>query len=156
MMVNGVRLREDEMIYINRYNFLRCLDHQVAEEVENASVDAITNTIIDPTSPSCLRLNGVEGEGYISFVVVDEFRHNMAESELFYEAQSLPFPVEVEMKVQIESKSKTKMDVNLKKQQLKEAANEQARTGDEVDSSVSASAYLVRHLQDEIKKMMCQ
>lgn len=152
MMVNGIRLREDEMIYINRYNFLRSLDHQVAEEVENASVDAITNTIIDPTSPSCLKLNGVEGEGYISFVVVDEFRHNMAESELFYEAQSLPFPVEVEMKVQVESKSKTKMDVNLKKQQLKEAANEQARTGDEVDSSVSASAYLVRHLQDEIKK----
>lgn len=152
MMVNGVRLREDEMIYINRYNFLRSLDHQVAEEVENASVDAITNTIIDPTSPSCLRLNGVEDEGYISFVVVDEFRHNMAESELFYEAQSLPFAVEVEMKVQVESKSKTKMDVNLKKQQLKEAANEQARTGDEVDSSVSASAYLVRHLQDEIKK----
>ncbi len=151
-MVNGIRLTEDELIYVNRYNFLRGLDHQVGEEIENASVDAITNTLIDPTSSGVLKLTSDESEGYMSFVVIDEFRHNMAESELFYEAQTLPFPVEIEMKVQVESKSKTKMDLNLKKQQLKESTLEQNRVGDQEDSSVSASAYLVRHLQNEIKK----
>ncbi|MFS0784938.1 ATP-binding protein [Shouchella sp. 1P09AA] len=151
-MVNGIRLREDELIYVNRYNFLRGLDHQVGEEIENASVDAITNTLIDPTSSGVLKLTSDESEGYMSFVVIDEFRHNMAESELFYEAQTLPFPVEIEMKVQVESKSKTKMDLNLKKQQLKESTLEQNRVGDQEDSSVSASAYLVSHLQNEIKK----
>ncbi|MBM7634423.1 hypothetical protein JOD17_003529 [Geomicrobium sediminis] len=150
--VNGMRLTEEELIYVNRYNFLRGLDHQVGEEIENASVNAITNTLIDPTSPSVLKVNSDQDHGYLSFVVIDEFQHNMAESELFYEAQSLPFPVEVEMKVQAEGKSKTKMDLNLKHQQLKESSNEQNKTGDRTDSSVSASQYLVRHLQDEIKK----
>ncbi|WP_304956775.1 ATP-binding protein [Virgibacillus sp. AGTR] len=150
--VNGVRLMEDELIYINRYNFLRGLEHQVGEEIENSSVDSITNTLIDPTLPSVLKINSDQDEGYISFVVVDEFPNNMAESELFYEAQSLPFPVEVEMKVQAENKSKTKMDLNLKHQQLKESSNEQHKVGDRADSSVSASQYMIRHLQDDIKK----
>src|SRR6478609_9632549 len=75
----------------------------------------------------------------------------MAESELFYEGQTLPFPVEVQMKIQAEGKSKTKMDLNMKNQQLKETSNEQNQVGEETDSSVSTSSYLVKHLRDEIK-----
>ncbi|QQK79509.1 ATP-binding protein [Salicibibacter cibi] len=151
-MVDGAPLTEKEMIYINRYHFIRGLDHQVSEEMANASRKAVTNTLIDPTSPSVLNLNSDEDEGYISFVVIDEFPRNMADSDLFYETQALPFPVEVDIKAQVESKSQTKMKVNMKKKQLRESAREQNQTGDETDASISESDQMIRNLQDDIKK----
>ncbi|WP_121641953.1 VirB4-like ATPase ConE [Bacillus vallismortis] len=150
--VRGERLSESEMTYINRYHFVRGLKHQTNEESEIKDVRSITNTIIDPTDPSVLHLHSDQDEGYSAFVVIDEFLHNMSESDLFYEAQSLPFPVEVQMKIQTESKSITKPALNLKRQQLKEEQKEQQSTGDRSDVSTVTSATMIRHLQDEIKK----
>ncbi|MDP4527066.1 VirB4-like ATPase ConE [Bacillus halotolerans] len=150
--VRGERLSESEMTYINRYHFVRGLKHQTNEESEIKDVRSITNTIIDPTDPSVLHLHSDQDEGYSAFVVIDEFLHNMSESDLFYEAQSLPFPVEVQMKIQTESKSITKPALNLKRQQLKEEQKEQLSTGDRSDVSTVTSATMIRHLQDEIKK----
>ncbi|MGN7321300.1 VirB4-like ATPase ConE [Bacillus subtilis] len=150
--VRGERLSETDMTYINRYHFVRGLKHQTNEESEIKDVRSITNTIIDPTDPSVLHLHSDQDEGYSAFVVIDEFLHNMSESDLFYEAQSLPFPVEVQMKIQTESKSITKPALNLKRQQLKEEQKEQQSTGDRSDVSTVTSATMVRHLQDEIKK----
>ncbi|MEH7628214.1 VirB4-like ATPase ConE [Bacillus subtilis] len=150
--VRGERLLESEMTYINRYHFVRGLNHQTNEESEIKDVRSITNTIIDPTDPSVLHLHSDQDEGYTAFVVIDEFLHNMSESDLFYETQSLPFPVEVQMKIQTESKSITKPALNLKKQQLKEEQKEQQSIGDRSDVSTVTSATMVRHLQDEIKK----
>ncbi|MCY8973143.1 VirB4-like ATPase ConE [Bacillus atrophaeus] len=150
--VRGEQLAESEMTYINRYHFVRGLNHQTNEESEIKDVRSITNTIIDPTDPSVLHLHSDQDEGYSAFVVIDEFLHNMSESDLFYEAQSLPFPVEVQMKIQTESKSITKPALNLKRQQLKEEQKEQQSTGDRSDVSTVTSATMVRHLQDEIKK----
>ncbi|MED4788715.1 VirB4-like ATPase ConE [Bacillus atrophaeus] len=150
--VRGERLSESEMTYINRYHFVRGLKHQTNEESEIKDVRSITNTIIDPTDPSVLHLHSNQDEGYSAFVVIDEFLHNMSESDLFYEAQSLPFPVEVQMKIQTESKSITKPALNLKRQQLKEEQKEQQSTGDRSDVSTVTSATMIRHLQDEIKK----
>ncbi|WP_182094185.1 VirB4-like ATPase ConE [Bacillus subtilis] len=150
--VRGERLSETEMTYINRYHFVRGLKHRTNEESEIKDVRSITNTIIDPTDPSVLHLHSDQDEGYSAFVVIDEFLHNMSESDLFYEAQSLPFPVEVQMKIQTESKSITKPALNLKRQQLKEEQKEQQSTGDRSDVSTVTSATMIRHLQDEIKK----
>ncbi|MCY9343119.1 VirB4-like ATPase ConE [Bacillus inaquosorum] len=150
--VRGERLSESEMTYINRYHFVRGLNHQTDEESEIKDVRSITNTIIDPTDPSVLHLHSDQDEGYSAFIVIDEFLHNMSESDLFYEAQSLPFPVEVQMKIQTESKSITKPALNLKRQQLKEEQKEQQSTGDRSDVSTVTSATMIRHLQDEIKK----
>ncbi|WP_148267350.1 VirB4-like ATPase ConE [Bacillus sp. JS] len=150
--VRGERLSETEMTYINRYHFVRGLKHHTNEESEVKDVRSITNTIIDPTDPSVLHLHSDQDEGYSAFVVIDEFLHNMSESDLFYEAQSLPFPVEVQMKIQTESKSITKPALNIKRQQLKEEQKEKQSTGDRSDVSTVTSATMVRHLQDEIKK----
>ncbi|MGF4041187.1 VirB4-like ATPase ConE [Bacillus subtilis] len=150
--VRGERLSETEMTYINRYHFVRGLKHQTNEESEIKDVRSITNTIIDPTDPSVLHLHSDQDEGYSAFVVIDEFLHNMSESDLFYEAQSLPFPVEVQLKIQTESKSITKPTLNIKRQQLKEEQKEQQSTGDRSDVSTVTSATMIRHLQDEIKK----
>ncbi|WP_434705585.1 VirB4-like ATPase ConE [Bacillus atrophaeus] len=150
--VRGERLSESEMTYINRYHFVRGLNHQTNEESEIKDVRSITNTIIDLADPSVLHLHSDQDEGYSAFIVIDEFLHNMSESDVFYEAQSLPFPVEVQMKIQTEPKSITKPALNLKRQQLKEEQKEQQSTGDRSDVSTVTSATMIRHLQDEIKK----
>ncbi|MEC0378658.1 MULTISPECIES: ATP-binding protein [Bacillus] len=150
--IRGERLTKQEMTYMNRYHFVRGLKHRIEEESEIRNVRSITNTLIDPTNPSVLHLHSDQDEGFTSFVVVDEFLHNMSESDLFYEAQALPFPVEVQIKAQTESKSITKPALNIKKQQLKEEQREQHSTGDRSDVSTVTSATMVRHLQDEIKK----
>ncbi|WP_157763287.1 ATP-binding protein [Bacillus atrophaeus] len=150
--IRGERLSENETTYINRYNFVRGLKHHLEDESDIKDVRSITNTLIDPTYPSVLHLHSDQDEGFTSFVVVDEFLHNMSESDLFYETQSLPFPVEVQIKAQTESKSITKPALNIKKQQLKEEQREQHSTGDRSDVSTVTSATMVRHLQDEIKK----
>ena len=150
--IRGERLTKQEMTYMNRYHFVRGLKHRIEEESEIRNVRLITNTLIDPTNPSVLHLHSDQDEGFTSFVVVDEFLHNMSESDLFYEAQALPFPVEVQIKAQTESKSITKPALNIKKQQLKEEQREQHSTGDRSDVSTVTSATMVRHLQDEIKR----
>ncbi|AMM99374.1 ATP-binding protein [Bacillus pumilus] len=146
------RLKESELKYINRYHFVRGLYHDVAEESENGDIQSITNTVIDPTIPGALKLMSDQDEGYISFVVVDEYFDNMVNSDLFFEVQALPFPVEVDIKAKVEGKGMTKAALNIKHQQLKEEQNEKHSLGDESDQSTMTSAFLVKDLQNKIKK----
>ncbi|WP_186303700.1 ATP-binding protein [Bacillus pumilus] len=146
------RLKESELKYINRYHFVRGLYHDVAEESENGDIQSITNTVIDPTIPGALKLMSDQDEGYISFVVIDEYLDNMVNSDLFFEVQSLPFPVEVDIKAKVEGKGMTKAALNIKHQQLKEEQNEKHSLGDESDQSTMTSAFLVKDLQNKIKK----
>ncbi|WP_224925134.1 ATP-binding protein [Bacillus pumilus] len=146
------RLKESELKYINRYHFVRGMYHDVAEESENGDIQSITNTVIDPTIPGALKLMSDQDEGYISFVVVDEYFDNMVNSDLFFEVQALPFPVEVDIKAKVEGKGMTKAALNIKHQQLKEEQNEKHSLGDESDQSTMTSAFLVKDLQNKIKK----
>ncbi|MGN2664642.1 ATP-binding protein [Bacillus altitudinis] len=146
------RLKESELKYINRYHFVRGLYHDVAEESESGDIQSITNTVIDPTIPGSLKLVSDQDEGYISFVVVDEYFDNMVNSDLFFEVQALPFPVEVDIKAKVEGKGMTKAALNIKHQQLKEEQNEKHSLGDESDQSTMTSAFLVKDLQNKIKK----
>ncbi|MEK4303710.1 ATP-binding protein [Oceanobacillus sp. FSL K6-0251] len=149
--VNGVRLDEDELIYINRYDFVRGLEHDVSEEMESGSVDAITNTKINPSYTASLKLESDQDEGFVSFVVIDEFPHNMAESDLFFEAQSLPFEVEVNVKAQVENKSKTKLNAGMKSRELNESSKEQLMSEGDIDDSITDSGGVLRNLQNELK-----
>ncbi|PRS74206.1 hypothetical protein C6Y04_14880 [Bacillus sp. GBSW2] len=146
------RLKESELKYINRYHFVRGLYHDVEEESQNGDIHSITNTVIDPTIPGSLKLVSDQDEGYISFVVVDEYFDNMVNSDLFFEVQALPFPVEVDIKAKVEGKGMTKAALNIKHQQLKEEQNEKLSLGDESDQSTMTSAFLVKDLQNKIKK----
>lgn len=146
------RLKESELKYINRYHFVRGLYHDVDEESQNGDIHSITNTVIDPTIPGSLKLVSDQDEGYLSFVVVDEYFDNMVNSDLFFEVQALPFPVEVDIKAKVEGKGMTKAALNIKHQQLKEEQNEKHSLGDESDQSTMTSAFLVKDLQNKIKK----
>src|SRR5699024_5557521 len=74
--VNGSRLQEKELVYVNRYDYIAGLKHDVGEEEEHGNIKAITNTIIDPTESSTLKISSEQDEGYLTYVVIDEFPDN--------------------------------------------------------------------------------
>ncbi|EBF5198653.1 hypothetical protein FH025_14040 [Listeria monocytogenes] len=152
MAIDGEAMTEEELVYLNRFNFIRGIAHHPKEESFHKKISAINNTQIDPNYPHMLELSTDIGTSYVSFVVIDEFLDNMSDMDLFYTCQRLPFPVEVNIKAQAERKSQTKTALTFKKQATKDSANEQYRAGDEVEESTELAYTMVRHLQNELKR----
>lgn len=152
LSVGGSRLTENELIYVNRFDFIAGLKHDVEEESEKSNLKSISDSILDSTESSSIKISSEQDEGYVTYIVIDEFPDNMAESDIFYECQSLPFEVSVNYKINVQSKGSTKLKVNLKSNELKQSADEQARVGDMADDSVVDSHYLLRNLTQELKK----
>ncbi|EAG9434179.1 hypothetical protein DB724_14095 [Listeria monocytogenes] len=152
MSIDGEPMTESELVYLNRFNFIRGMSHHPNEETFHKGISSINNTQIDPNYPHMLELSADIGKSYVSFVVIDEFLDNMSDMDLFYTCQRLPFPVEVNIKAQIERKSQTKTSLTFKKQATKDSANEQYRAGDEVEESTELAYTMVRHLQNELKR----
>lgn len=150
-VVDGTRLKEDDLIYVNRYNFLRSIHHSVEEEKQKRGISNITDAIIDPTEPGFLKLQTTEGECYMSFVVVDNFPVDMEYSHLFYRAQSMPFPIEVHVKAQYQDKESTIRKVDMTKQRFKETDNDRYRAGEDVDDTEATYSYMLNRLRSNLK-----
>lgn len=149
--VKGDRLEKHEMVYMNRYHFLRGNKHDVEMESKYDDLESVTNTIIDPTSPAVLGLTTDQGEMFTTFIVVNEFENNMADTDIFYEVQSLPFPVELQIKASAESRSQTRMKAEIMKKQLKETSNERNNVGDQAEMSTIESSGMINNLLEETK-----
>lgn len=132
-ILNVQKLPEDDLYYINRYNFLRQIHHSVEEEKEQRGMTNMTDCIIDPTEPGYLKLQADQGDCYLSFVVIDDFPLNMKGTHIFKHAQSMPFPVEAHVKAQFEPQQTSMRKVELAKQRLKETDKDRADAGEEVD-----------------------
>lgn len=152
LAVQGIRLTEAEMVYMNRFGFIRGMEHEVATVSADMDIESITNTVIDPTFHRAMQLTAPEGESFVTSLTVDEFLDNMAETDLFYELQKMPFPVEVNIKAAAEKKTTTKTALGFKKEQLHDKAGEKMELGDNVDKDILRSSSLAQHLKEELKK----
>ncbi len=142
----------EETFYLNKRQFLRGVPHDIEEEIFNRKVSSINSTIIDPRESKALKMEAEAGDGYIAFTVLDEFLENMADADLFYNLQMLPFPVEVTVKAQREKKATTKASMSFKKQAIKDDINAQYRAGDMIEDDAEISAIMVKDLQEKLKK----
>ncbi|MED4128203.1 ATP-binding protein [Shouchella miscanthi] len=149
--VGGVKLTDDELIYVNRFNFLRNIDHAVEEEKKKRGVSNITDSIIDPTEPGYLKLLTTEGQCYMSFVVVDDFSSDMEYSHLFQRAQSLPFPVEVHIKAKYQEKEAALRRIGFAKQRFKEQDKDMAESGEAEDDDMLEFGSRLHSLQSQLK-----
>ncbi|MCC2441836.1 ATP-binding protein [Bacillus paranthracis] len=149
-MANGARLTEDELIYVNRYNFLRDIHHSVEEEKKKRGITNITDCIIDPREMGYLKLKTTEGECYTSFVVVDEFPLDMEQTHLFQRAQQLPFPVEIHIKAKYQDTQDTLRKVNMVKQRFKETDNDRWEAGDDEDDQIANGKYMLNRLKNQL------
>lgn len=132
-IIDAKKLSEDDLYYINRYNFLRQIDHSVEEEKTQRGLMNMTDSVIDPTNPGYLKLQSTQGECYMSFVVVDDFPLNMEGTHVFKNIQAMPFPVEAHIKGQFEKQDTSIRKVELTKQRLKETDNDRSEAGEDMD-----------------------
>ncbi|MGG3652589.1 ATP-binding protein [Bacillus pseudomycoides] len=144
------RLTEDEVIYINRYNFLRDIHHSVEEEKKKRGMTNITDCIIDPTEMGYLKLQTTEGQCYISNIVVDEFPLNMDGTHLFQRAQQLPFPVEVHVKAKFVDNHTALRKINMIKQRFKETDNDRYEAGEDEDDKLVSGAYVLNRVKNQL------
>lgn len=144
------RLTEDEVIYVNRYNFLRDIHHSIEEEKKKRGVTSITDCIIDPTQMGFLKLQTTEGDCYMSHVVVNEFPINMDSTHLFQRAQQLPFPVEVHVKAKFVDKHTALRKINMVKQRFKETDKDRYEAGDDEDDKLQGGQYVLNRVKNQI------
>ena len=149
--VGGKRLTEDSLVYVNRYTFLRDIQHSVEEQKKVRGITNITNCLIDPTEMGYLKLSTPEGETYISHLVVDDFSLDMVHSHLFQRAQSLPFPVEVHVKAQFQNKDAILRKVSFTKKRLQETDRDMAEAGEDTDDKISKGRHMLSRLQNELR-----
>src|SRR5699024_8068127 len=151
LSVGGTRLTEDHLIYINRYNFLRDIHHEIENEKVKRGVSSITDSIIDPTEPGYLRLQTTEGETYMSYVVVNNFPNNMEYTHLFQHAQNMPFPVEVHIKGKYQDKDSVDRKIQFTKQRLRETDKDRANAGEDYDDQEESYKDMLNYLQTSLK-----
>ncbi|WP_242281137.1 ATP-binding protein [Bacillus cereus group sp. BfR-BA-01347] len=144
------RLTKDEVIYVNRYNFLRDIHHLVEEEKKKRGITNVTDCIIDPTEMGFLKLQNGDGKCIIANVVVDEFPMNMDGTHLFHRAQQLPFPVEVHVKAKYVEKHTALRKINMVKQRFKETDNDRYEAGEDQDDHLSSGSYVLNRTKNQI------
>ncbi|MBC1880805.1 AAA family ATPase [Listeria seeligeri] len=148
--VKGQRVTEDELVYLNRYNFIRDMHHSVEMESKKRSVEAVTDSIIDPTHPGFLKLQTGDCERWLTHVMVDNFDYNMQFSHLFERTQFFPFPLEVNVKAKFKNKDAVLRKSHRTKTRMKEMGNDKAETEGTVDDSVQKSRYILNRLENQI------
>src|SRR5699024_3620567 len=150
-LLNVRKLKEDDLYYINRYNFLRQIDHNVEEEKTTRGLNNMTGSIIDPRNPGYLKLESNNGSCYMSFVVIDDFPLDMANTHMFKQIQSMPFPVEAHVKAQFEKQDTSIRKVELSKKRLKETDNDRADAGEDMDDQEESFKDVLQAGQQSLK-----
>ncbi|HBN5100597.1 TPA: ATP-binding protein [Listeria innocua] len=150
-VIGAIAINEDELVYINRYNFLRNIDHAVREEKEKRGLTNITDSIIDPTESGFLKLTTTEGESFMSFVVVDNFPLNMLNANLFMRAQNFNFPVELHVKGQFASLDTVKRKAKLTKTRFKSVQKEQRQVGEKSKDKIKKGYYALERLENNLE-----
>ncbi|EUJ48666.1 ATP-binding protein [Listeria fleischmannii] len=152
LSIGAERLTQKEMMYLNRFSFVRGMEHDMDIVRENMKVADITNTVISPQYHKCLKLTAPEGESYVTSLTVDDMGDDMSGMHLFYDLQKLPFPVEVSIKATIEGKSVTKPALGFKDTQIEEKMQEQMETKRFVDSDIDEASQMIQTLQESLKQ----
>lgn len=144
------RISEDELVYLNRYNFIRDMEHSMQEESEKRGIYNITNGLIDPTKPGYLKITTPEGERWLAHVVIDRFGANMDYSHIFERAQRFSFPVEFHIKAQFKDKDKTIRKSRSLKTRVNQMSSEKRSTGESADDRSKKAKYLLDRLENQL------
>lgn len=148
----GVRLKEDELVYANRYNFVRDVQHHYKEEKKKRGVLNITDGILDPSSsPGFLKMTTNEGASYASFIVINQMPNDNAMTHLFLRAQNLSYPVEFHIKAQFQDNDKALRKISFAKQRFKETDKDMAEAGEDVDENLLEKHQQLNQLQTDIR-----
>lgn len=148
--MNGARLTEDELVYINRYSVIHDMQHVIEEESNKRGILNIMDGIIDPTHPGFLKVITPDGKRWLSYVVVNQFGLDMSYTHIFERAQNFSFPLELHVKAQFKSKERVLRKTAMVKTRMKQMTKEKRSTGDDIEDSVKDSRYVLNRLENQL------
>lgn len=152
-MFQGERLSEEEMLYLNRLNFIRNMPHSLEGEASNTTIENITDCIIDPSHAGMLTLKSIEGESTIAILPIAETPNVLNYMHIGEIAQTLPFPVELDYKLKFQN-LKGSLGVSGKANRsalrLKNVVKESRSVGNNESKRVSQSRLIVEDLKEQV------
>ncbi|MBK0036050.1 MULTISPECIES: ATP-binding protein [unclassified Enterococcus] len=150
-----IRLEEDEMIYLNRYNFIRDIQHSMEKESRHETIFELSDSILDPTERAgFIKLRNFDGDSYVSFLPIAEFPVNFANNHLFSLAQEMKFPCELHVKAHFEQAngiSGLKSKASGKNRKFKVNTKEAVQDGDNVRKSLVQNRAVLQIMQDDLE-----
>lgn len=149
----GKRLSEKDMIYLNRLNYIRNIDHDIMTEAK--SIERINDSIVDPVSDvGFIHLRSDNGNSCVSFIPIAEFEdHDISYNHLFHLAQQMDFPCELRIKgsyVEVDGVGGFASKVGVQKRRHKTEGTESLQAGDSITQRTKNNLILTEKLSDEI------
>jgi len=96
--IGGSKMTEKEMMYFERYPFIRGIKHSVSEESEYQSVLAASDAILDAKRPGAVHIRTDHGESYSALIPISELPEDVANLHFFELAQITKTPIEFHLK----------------------------------------------------------
>lgn len=149
-------LNVKEMLYLNRLQFIRGLEHVVTEENQVRLTEDRQSATVKPllNFKGVLSLSDDLGTTYLSFLPIAELPENMSQVDLFQFGQDLPFPCELRLKVHfppLKGSVKMSSKVNWLYNRFKEEEQEELKAGEEPSDRLLNIRYLVRHMKQRMQ-----
>ncbi|GMA08266.1 hypothetical protein GCM10025886_14170 [Tetragenococcus halophilus subsp. flandriensis] len=153
-IINAIRMTEEDMIYLNRFNFIRDIDHSMRKESQSKSMYHLSDSVLDPTERmGFLKVSNAEGDSYVSFLPVGEFPVNLVNNHLFALAQEVKFPCEFHLKAHFEQPNGInglKGKVSGKNRKFKVNTRDVVQDGDSVGKKLSQNRAVLEVMKDDL------
>lgn len=148
-------LRQKEMVYANRLQYIRGMKHEIEEESHWIDLEDIQSGVIRPDKNriGILKIEDELGESYQSILPVGTLPANMTNIDLFQFAQNCNFPVAFRLKVHY-AEVRNHTGLSLKVGWLKNRFKEEHRTKEQYGEEVSDRFLNIRFLANHMEKRM--
>ena len=148
-------LAKEEMIYVNRLQYIRGMPHKIEDENHWQDIEDIQSAIIRPVNKGkgILKVEDELGESYLSILPIGTFPENMSNMSIFQFAQDLNFPVEFRMKLhypELGGSQGLQMRAGWLNNRFKDEQNDQEKHGDEPTDRVLTIRYLLKHMRERM------
>lgn len=148
-------LAKEEMIYVNRLQYIRGMPHKIEDENHWQDIEDIQSAIIRPIKQGkgILKIEDELGESYLSILPIGSFPENMSNMNIFQFAQDLSFPIEFRMKLhypELGGSQGLQMRVGWLNNRFKDEQTDQEKHGDESTDRVLTIRYLLKHMRERM------
>lgn len=148
-------LAQEEMIYVNRLQYIRGMPHKIEDENHWQDIEDIQSAIIRPIKKGkgILKIEDELGESYLSILPIGTFPENMSNMNIFQFAQDLNFPVEFRMKLhypELGGSQGLQMRAGWLNNRFKDEQTDQEKHGDEPTDRVLTIRYLLKHMRERM------
>lgn len=148
-------LIEEEMVYINRMQYIRGLFHRKEEENHWQLLEDIEGTYVSPAKGSAgiIKLQDELGESYCAILPVAELPANTSGLDLFPFGQNCPFPVEMHVKVKFKNgqRGKFPVHVGMLKKRFRSEQVEIEQAGEEASDHLLTIRYLLKNMNERME-----